>query len=613
MDALLSALDNNPRTRLRARAFQVGGALVVCSSLLAMRQIDRRHDLVCKGSESRLVNVWDDEKKLGIHRAFVQTRRPYAEGAWSSVEHRFDTFKRDWVAMRTDACEATRVRGEQSEHLLDLRMQCLDQRLFEARALSDLYAKADGSVVEKAAESAQGLSGLASCANTQELLALVAPPRDISTRAKVVELEQELAQVKALRDTGQYPIALELAGKARAAAKQLAYRPLEAEASFYLGALKYDEGKPKEAEPLLFDSFAEAESSRHDKQAAQAAVFLSYVVGVQESRAQEGGHWVALGRAAVERLGGDAELKASLLNAEGLLYEINGRYDEAERSLEQAVSTRERVLGPGPDLVRSLNNLGMVYGDTYQYEKRFACYRRAVGIAEQALGPEHPLVAVGLTNLANVAIQQGGYDEAMRDLGRAIAIDERTRPNHPDFADALFNLGEVEAAREHYEQAMAAYRRAIALDEKALGPDHPDLASWLPVVADTLRERQRYDEALEMLHRAERILRQDAADPTAVATSLVGIGRVQLDRGRPAAALAPLEEALRLRTANRTAPTDLADSAFRLAEALWASGRDRSRARLLATEAQEHYSHVSATQRALNEVNTWLASHRETL
>ena len=67
--------------------------------------------------------------------------------------------------MYTDACEATHVRGEQSAEVLDLRMACLNERLGNARALSDVFATADGKVVENAVSAAAALPSLDRCAD----------------------------------------------------------------------------------------------------------------------------------------------------------------------------------------------------------------------------------------------------------------------------------------------------------------------------------------------------------------------------------------------------------------------------------------------------------------
>ena len=44
--------------------------------------------------------------------------------------------------MHTEACQATRIRGEQSA-LLDVRMQCLERRLTDPAALTQLLLRAE--------------------------------------------------------------------------------------------------------------------------------------------------------------------------------------------------------------------------------------------------------------------------------------------------------------------------------------------------------------------------------------------------------------------------------------------------------------------------------------
>ena len=105
--------------------------------------------------------------------------------------------------MYTDACEATHVRGEQSAEVLDLRMACLNERLGNARALSDVFATADGKVVENAVSAAAALPSLDRCADVPLLRAVVKPPEDPRHAQAGRRPAAELAQLVALRDSGQ--------------------------------------------------------------------------------------------------------------------------------------------------------------------------------------------------------------------------------------------------------------------------------------------------------------------------------------------------------------------------------------------------------------------------
>ena len=137
--------------------------------------------------------------------------------------------------MRREACEATRVRGEQSEDLLDRRMFCLDQRLDEVGALATTLTQADAQAVEKAAQAVGGLEPLSRCADRQALRARVPPPADPRARARVVALQRDLARAKALRAEGQYAQALAIAQTVHRQAADLPYLPLRGEALYEMG------------------------------------------------------------------------------------------------------------------------------------------------------------------------------------------------------------------------------------------------------------------------------------------------------------------------------------------------------------------------------------------
>ena len=53
---------------------------------------------------------------------------------------------------------------------------------------------------------------------------------------------------------------------------------------------------------------------------------------------------------------------ADSLNMMSGIYQVQGRYPEAEPLLDRALEIREKVLGPEhPDVANTLNNLGTLY------------------------------------------------------------------------------------------------------------------------------------------------------------------------------------------------------------------------------------------------------------
>ena len=155
------------------------------------------------GAGKRLAGAWDAPIAAPIETAFAATSKPFAVPAFAGVEApRSTQYTRAWTAAVTESCEATRVRGEQTEDVLSLREACLDHRLDEVRALTGLLAQADAAMVEKGDKLVLDLDPLAACANVAALRAPGLPPPDL--RPQIAELEKQLASAKADSLAGLY-------------------------------------------------------------------------------------------------------------------------------------------------------------------------------------------------------------------------------------------------------------------------------------------------------------------------------------------------------------------------------------------------------------------------
>src|SRR5262249_10518397 len=265
MGALLEQLSRDPRV-IRTRALALGSAaLFFAVGVVGYRQLTNRQVNLCKGAAEKLSGICDEERKQIVTAALLATQKPYAADTARSVQKLLDNYARAWVEMQTDACLATRVRGEHSEAALDLRTDCLRRRLEEMKALTDLFVKSGAQTVEKAVEAAQRLPSLHQCADVASLSAPIKLPQDPAARADVLKQRTALAQVHALRDTGRYKEGLALAVPIVAESRRLAYKPLEAETMFAVGDLEERLGDSAAAEKALSEAAAAAEVGRDDK------------------------------------------------------------------------------------------------------------------------------------------------------------------------------------------------------------------------------------------------------------------------------------------------------------------------------------------------------------
>ena len=144
--------------------------------------------------------------------------------------------------------------------------------------------------------------------------------------------------------------------------------------------------------------------------------------------------------------------------------------------------------------------------------------RRALAIDEKSFGPDHPNVAIGLNNLAELLQATNRLAEAEPLMRRALAIDEKSfGPDHPDVAIRLNNLAQLLQATNRLAEAEPLMRRALAIDEKSFGPEHPNVARDLNNLAQLLQATNRLAEAEPLMRRALMIfkMRSLGARPSA--------------------------------------------------------------------------------------------------
>ena len=584
MDALLADLAHDPRGPRRTAALAMVALALLAVGAVAILGKPVAQARPCLDAARHLDGVWDDPLKAQIHAAFGATGRPFAEAAWLGVGKRLDGYAHDWVAMHTEACEATRLRGEQSEHALDLRMTCLGQRRSELRALTGLLAGADSTVVEKALASAAALHAIAACADLTRLEAPMPLPADEPTRVKVAVARAELAVAEAYRQAGKVKEALTLAEPALATARDSGYGVVLAEALLVKGRLEGQGRDPKAGEALLFDAALAAESARADEVKVDAHSELAQLLCDALGRYDDSLRAAQVARAILARLR-DPAREARLLVLEGNALDQKTSYDQAREKLLAAAAIEEKLEPRNPLLAQSiLVALGSNEYGRDRYEDAIGFYRRGLEILERELGSDHPRVARIAANIGSMLQEEGKNGAAIETFQKAEAIFARAlSPDHPDaikllanIAHAYENAGNYSAAVENYRhgleifepkmpenpltavlyqglattyknhgdlaEAMAAAERALAIREKVLGPEHDATGQTLNIMANILDLEGKYDEALARYQRASAIFEKSGGkDSVLLAIANAESGHVLAKQGHYPEARARLE------------------------------------------------------------------------
>ncbi len=589
MTALVDALGRDPRRHRRqlalggaAIAAVAGAAAVVGWQVHAGRGAAEQ---ACGGADALLAGAWDGPTRAALERAFAASSVPYAESSAKGVEAVLDRYKADWIAMRSDACRATRVRREQSEHVLDLRVACLDRRLAELKALTSLLAVGgDAHAVEKSVDAASKLTALAGCADTAALLAPGAEPSDPVARARRAELRARLDKLTALERLGKpkeaLAPALALVGDARTAGDT----HVLAEVLLLEGRIESNTNDFKAAGATLEEAMRRATEAQDRGLFATAAVELAdqlSAAGISSSR--EGMGVMRVARATVGD--SDPQLAIRLRVVEARL---DGSLAHRELALpllrEAADRARTQLPGDGALLARIQYEIAWALANSGQAAEAKAAYPPLIAEATRIFGALHPFTLnVRLDSCRAIVLGEDAahasacYEPALADAERVLGLGDRSvLMARMDYSSALIDLGQSDRAHDLLAGALdhvpadALTEHWYLAGEIARGLGHIEI------------KRGEYKQAIEHCRRAYDLTEEKHRG----ISDMTCVGEAQLGLGDAAAALATLEP-LEALTGTEMVPGSVAKWRLALARAVWAARHDAKRARALAQHARD--------------------------
>ena len=487
MRTLVKALAWRPGRRRAALA--AAGLIAVGSSLGAVAtQTDP-----CGQAGERFAGTWNAERRAELRRAFDRSQLPDAPAIARIVEANVDGFAQAWVAGARDACEASRVRGEQSSAAHDLRTQCLERRRAELEAVLESLAGGGERAIRRAASATSRLTPVAICDDLAMLSAVDPLPDDPSIRAEVIGARRGLSRVRGLLAAGQLGEAsAALADVPTSAAAHSA--ALAAELAHARAVEAIVRGDPVRALASFSEAFSEALRGDATRVAVEAAV-TAILVASQIGDAEEARRWVWLADPLVSRFADDAALQSGYRWHVGLVEYIEEDYEAALASFSRAERIASTSTRWTEERVASLQQMqGLALRELGEEERALELLLAADATLVRAYGEESPTRASLTNSLGNAFRDAGRFERAVAHYQRSIQLyDLPPLGPNPMAGHPLNNLGRLRAMRGDHVRAVALFDRALARLEPALGLDHPD-------VIDIRRERER---ALTQVHGAD--------------------------------------------------------------------------------------------------------------
>jgi tetratricopeptide (TPR) repeat protein len=548
MEALLAALARDPARRRRRILVGAAAAAVLAAAIMLPIVLRTDEGATCGDGGERVAGVWSAARRAQMKAAFLASKRPHAAASFEKLAPLLDAWGRAWELGYRDACEDTRVRRVQSDHLLDLRMACLARRLDEGGATIALLAAGGGDAVDHALDAALALPAVAPCADPAALTTAVAPPETELLRLQVQAVRGRLDEARGLERLGRYAAAQGAARGALGAARATGYRPVIAEALLVVGRNRIDLADPAAADALR-ESMQAAAASGDTAAMVDAATWRVFAIATQGGRYELAQELAGLAEAAASHARPRADGVVRLQNSIGLLEAARGRPADARARYEKALALAERELGPDhPATLSTLTQLG----NLAQTEGRFAdartLHERVLAARERALGKDHPDIAGVLNNLGTVYRTEGKLDDAQRVLDRALALRlAALGPEHPDVGSAYNSLGTLAQERDDHPTAVGYFEKALALWEKAYGPDNVELANALTNLGTSLDALGEHERAVRQFERA--IALDEAAhgpDHPALTGVLSNLGVVRQHQGKLDEALALFQRAAKI-------------------------------------------------------------------
>lgn len=213
-----------------------------------------------------------------------------------------------------------------------------------------------------------------------------------------------------------------------------------------------------------------------------------------------------------------------------------GKYSEAKTLVEKSMKALQGQFGDDDSLftARARQCLGNIERQDGHYQEAADQLEKAMAVQQRILGKEHLQVAESMDDLSKVRADQANFKEAESLLVEAKQIVERaTGPNHPYRAKFSTDLGHLYLRENKFAEAEPQFKSAVELNAKSFGVNHSDTADSTRDLGEVYLKQKKYAEASVCLQNALKIDEQlYGANAPQLAATLSMLSKAEQAQGK---------------------------------------------------------------------------------
>jgi eukaryotic-like serine/threonine-protein kinase len=251
------------------------------------------------------------------------------------------------------------------------------------------------------------------------------------------------------------------------------------------------------------------------------------------------------------RMLGDAHPNTlSALSSVGVALRGRQDFDGSEAALQEALEGRRRVFGSDSEIVRaSILNLAETLRGKGDYEGAERRYQESLALLGGRSGGNRLRIGQNLQSLGQLEADRGNLHRAVELQREGLTMQRSVLgEGAPGTVAAIYLLGQVLQATGELDEAEQLFREGLAIRKENLGEDALGLVQGKSLLAAVLREQGELDHAERLYGDCIRIIRKEMGEHGWLATTLLRLGGVQLDRGELAAAETSFREGLEIQS-----------------------------------------------------------------